>query len=679
MKIFDFFIVKFTICLIFGIALSRFYEVSLQTSLVISLVLLILLFINYLLSRHSFKKSIWFGLITYLTIISFGIAIQNIHIEKNYKNHYSNLFQLNISEVHVVQLTITEVLKPNSYYNRYYANVRFIDTTKVLGKLLVNIKKDSTSQPLQIDNQILIKGSIQELYPPLNPHQFNYKSYLNRHDIYGQVYADSDNLNIENTKAHSIYGYANSIRQTIISRLEHYNFRPNELAIIKALLLGQRQDISDELRQQYINAGAIHILAISGLHIGIILIILNFLFGFLNRFKYGNFIKSSAIVILLWSFAVVAGLSPSVMRAVTMFSVVAIGMNLKRPHNIYNTLAISAFIILLFKPLFIFEIGFQLSYLAVIGIVAIQPLLFRVIKTKYWLPNKVGELLTVSIAAQIGVLPLSLYYFHQFPGLFFLSNIIVIPILGIVLGFGFFIIILALCNSPNNFIFEGYGILISWLNQFFNWVSLQESFIFEDIPFTLLMVIGSYLLIVSVTRLIVKFNYKNIIVSLCAIIILQGIWFSTNYSTKRSNELVVFHKSRFSIIGEKQGEILKLSHDLDSVAKQSDYIIKNYAIGKLIKLVDEESMLNIYRINNSSLLVIDSLSVYENISYTPDYILLRQSPKINVNRLIDSLDLKTIIADGSNYKSYVNRWRQTCEERKIPFHYTGEKGAFILK
>ena len=679
MKIFDFFIVKLTICLIVGIGVGAFYKFSLQTSLIISTFLLVLLFINYLVFRHSFKRSIWFGIITYATIVSLGITTKNLHNEQNFKNHYTNTFQLDNSEVHLLQLTIKEALKSNNSYYRYYADVSTIDATQVLGKLLLNIKKDSLFPQLQTDTQILVQGGLQELYPPLNPYQFNYKSYLNRHDIYAQVYTESNSIYIESTKAHSLYGYANIIRQTIISRLNNYDFKPNELAIIKALLLGQRQDISDELRQQYINAGAIHILAISGLHIGIILMILNFLFGFLNRFKNGRLIKTILILILLWSFAVVAGLSPSVMRAVTMFSAVAIGMNLKRPHNIYNTLAISAFVILLFKPMFLFEIGFQLSYLAVIGIVAIQPLLYNRIKTKYWLPNKVGELLTVSIAAQIGVFPLSLYYFHQFPGLFFLSNLIIIPILGVVLGFGFFIILLALCNSPNNFIFETYGTLISLMNDFFNWVSLQEAFIFKDIPFTLVMVIGSYLLIVSTIRLLVRFNYKNILVSLSSVIVLQGIWFYTNYSTKQGNELVVFHKSRYSIIGEKHGEFLKLAHNLDSATKHSDYIIKNYTIGNLIKEVNQDTLQNIYSFKKKTLLVIDSLPVFQHISFKPDYIVLRQSPKINLNRLIDSTNITTVIADGSNYKTYVNRWRQTCEKRKIPFHYTGEKGAFILK
>ncbi len=264
MKVFDFPLVKLTICLIIGIVIGAIYNVSLKVSLVTTGSLLVLLLIAYLFSRHTFKKTIWFGLAGYMTMISVGIATLNFHNELIYKQHYTHNYELKSSEIHAIQLEITEALKSNSSYNRYYAEVITINSSKAIGKLLLNIKKDSLSIPLQVDTQLLLKAKLQELYPPLNPHQFDYKAYLNNHDIYAQVYTDTNNLIIENTEMHSIYGYADNIRQTIISRLENYSFKPDELAIIKALLLGQRQDISNELRQKYINAGAIHILAISG-------------------------------------------------------------------------------------------------------------------------------------------------------------------------------------------------------------------------------------------------------------------------------------------------------------------------------------------------------------------------------------------------------------------------------
>ena len=149
---------------------------------------------------------------------------------------------------------------------------------------------------------------------------------------------------------------------------------------------------------------------------------------------------------LLWCFALIAGMSASVVRAVTMFSFVAVGLSFKRRKTILFSLISSAFLLLLVKPMFLFDVGFQLSYLAVFGIVWVQPKLANLFNCKYWFFRKVWSMCSVSIAAQMGVLPLSLYYFHQFPGLFFLSNVLIIPFLGAILMGGILVIILALSN-----------------------------------------------------------------------------------------------------------------------------------------------------------------------------------------------------------------------------------------
>ncbi|WP_223032816.1 ComEC/Rec2 family competence protein [Hanstruepera marina] len=679
MKVIDFPIVKLTLCLVIGIILGAYCDIPFKVSLIISASLLCFLFVGYLISRQTLNKNKGFAILVYFTMISVGISIKNLHNQQNFNNHYSNVINLNNDDLHLITITITENLKSNPTFNRYVAKITKVDSITVIGEILVNFKRDSIHTPLNIDTQLILKGRLQELYPALNPYQFDYKTYLNHHNIYAQVYSDFSLATVESTKIHSVFGYADYIRRKVISKLENYHFEPNEMAVIKALFLGQRQDISNELRQQYVDAGAIHILAISGLHVGIILIILNNLFRFFRRFKKGYIFKTIIILILLWAFAIIAGLSPSVLRAVTMFSAVAIAMNLKRPYNIYNTLAISAFVLLLFNPMLLFEIGFQLSYLAVIGIVSIQPLLFNAIKTKYWFINKVLILLTVSIAAQIGVLPLSLFYFHQFPGLFFISNVVIIPFLGFILSCGFIVIVLALFNVPYNFLVLLFETLIRWMNQFFNWVSLQDTFIFKNISFTLIMTISCYLLIVCITRLSVAFNYKKLIYALISIVVFQSVCLYTNYSNKTSSELVIFHKSRHSVIGKKQGDVLLLSHDLDSVKRRSDFIIQNYTVGNFIDSTKEDNMSTLYKLNRKTLLVVDSIGVYRNLSFQPDYVLLRQSPKVNLNRLLDSLKIKTVVADGSNYISYVKRWQQTCLKQNIPFHYTGKKGAFIIK
>ena len=336
---------------------------------------------------------------------------------------------------------------------------------------------------------------------------------------------------------------------------------------MNALLLGQRQTIDKTIYNNYVNSGTIHILAVSGLHVGILLWILNFLFRPLLYLKYGHFIRPFILVSILWSFAIIAGLSPSVTRAVAMFSIISIAMHLKRPTNIYNTLVISAFVILLFKPAFLFSVGFQMSYLAVLGIVSVQPIIYKLWKPKYMIPDKLWQIFTVTLAAQAGVVPISLFYFHQFPGLFFISNIVVIPFLGVILGFGLLVIALALMGFLPKPIVEIYSFIIDSLNNFIAWVAQFEDFLFRDIPFTILQVICSYVIIMALVQVYKFKNFKWIAISLIGIIGFQGISFYNKFNTQ-NDEFIIFNKSRYSMIGHKENDKLTLYHNLDAVTTQ---------------------------------------------------------------------------------------------------------------
>ncbi|WP_417290352.1 ComEC/Rec2 family competence protein [Corallibacter sp.] len=678
MKLLDFAIVKLAFWLIAGILVGYYLTISLDVSLLLSITLVILLFVIYQTSLRAFKPTVWFGLVSYLAMLSLGILTVNIHNQKLYKNHYTSIYDFSKTSTSNIYVTIREVLKPNTYNARYIAKINRIDTTKVVGKILLNIALDSSENTLNVDDKLIINANLQNLKPPKNPDQFNYKAYLKKQYVYAQIYSDNNHTLIISHNTFSNLGYANKVRLFVNKKLETFDFSKNELAVINALLLGQRQNIDKALYQDYANAGAIHILAISGLHIGIILFMLEFLFSFLNKGKHGKLIKAFLIVTILWLFAIIAGLSPSVVRAVTMFTAVAIAINLNRPHNIFNTLAISVFVLLLFKPMFLFEVGFQMSYLAVIGIVTIQPLLYNPIKTRFWLPNKVFNYATVSIAAQIGVLPISLYYFHQFPGLFLLTNMVIIPFLGFILGYGFIVMIMATLNIPKNIITNFYGDIIDAMNLFFKWVAQQESFLFKDISINGILLFVCYLLIIAFVRYLTIKTFKRLVICLIAIILFQSTLIFNKFQHETSDEYIIFQKSKQSVLGFQKGKQLYIYSNLKPPITKETMLTK-YAVSNFITTVKADSLKNVYSINNKTLLVIDSLNTYQIKSFKADYLLLRNSPKIHLKRVIDSLKPKTIIADGSNYKSYVTRWEETCRKEKLPFHSTYEKGAYIFK
>lgn len=678
MKLLNFTIIKLTACLILGIVIGYHFEVSVFNSIVLTSVLLGVLAISFFIAKKQFRKTVWFGIAAFLSMTSIGVLTTSLHNQKHFSNHYLHYISTENSHLNTATFRIREVLKPHRYYQKYVVDILKIEGQNTSGKCLLSIPKDSLALALKIDAVFLAKTEFQNVYEPLNPHQFNYKNYLEKKYIYHQLTLNENELFEVNSNTTTLLGYADAIRSHINKKLKPFEFNPDELAIINALLLGQRQDISEAVYNSYANAGVIHILAVSGLHVGIILLIFNFVLKPLEQLKHGKLIKTVLLVALLWSFALIAGLSASVTRAVTMFSILAIAINLKRPTNTYNTLAISMFVILLFKPLFIFDVGFQLSYLAVFAIVSIDPHLYKLWQPKYWLTDKLWHTLTITISAQFGILPLSLYYFHQFPGLFFVSNLIIVPGLGILLGLGIILILLAVLNILPPFFADFFGWIISLMNTVVDWVAQQESFLFQNIPFGIWHVLAFYVLIMAAFKFFFRRHVANLKFVLIGILCIQAAFIYTEFN-KPTNELVVFHKSRHSLLGNTTTNKIFVAEDLDSISGLKINSIADYSVGNFIKTIETDSLRPVYTLNGKILLVVDSLGVYNVKGFKPDYVLLRQSPKINLNRLIDSIKPKQIIADGSNYKSYIEHWEQICKKRKLPFHFTGKNGAFTIK
>lgn len=615
-----------------------------------------------------------FELLVSFFFFSVGLFVVYMNNDQNSNAYYEEF----ISDQSLKVLTITRVLKPGNYHIKYEAEVIRIDSISTLGKILVNIQKDSLMKPLEVGQLLHTTTHFQNIFPPFNPHQFDYKRYLAKQGIHRQVFLKKYEFTATNDFEFSLYRWAFQIRTAIQESLLRNGFSGDEYAVINALLLGQRQDISKELRDEYAQAGAIHILAVSGLHVGIILWILNFLLRPLERVKHGKLIKTFLIILLLWAFALVAGLSASVVRAVTMFSAVAIGQIVGRRNATEYSLILSMFLLLLIKPMFLFDVGFQLSYLAVFGIVWIQPVLYHLWKPKWRLIRFYWQLITVSIAAQCGVLPISLFYFHQFPGLFILSNLVIIPFLGVILACGIIVIVLSLCNLLPKFLQITYEFVISWMNQFIQWISQQEGWLLTQISFSIEMLIVSYLVIILGYQLLIHKKVKSLIYFLIGILCFQWVLWFEKWESETQSEWIIFHKSRATILGERTNNTLTVDHDLESASIKSERSLLSYQVGEKVNLELSDSIASYYEFQSIPILVVDQTNFYPKSIVKNPIVLLTNSPKINLERLISELRPKQIIANGSNYKSYVARWKKTCLQTKTPFWHTGQKGAYIL-
>jgi len=659
----------FLLFLVLGIGF-QFYTDCWDFGIVTSLcVLLFLLLFSYFL-----RKSRFFGLFIGFVFFLIGICIlNNSDATKNY-----NYFEKHLTNTSNAILAIEKVLKPGNYHYKYMAEVLQIDHQKTTGSVLINIEKDSVTSFFKIGDRILLKNKFVAIKESLNPYQFNYKNYLAKQGIHQQVYAKKLELLLLNQTSTSFLEFIAAFRLKIQQSLQQYDFSEDELAIMNALLLGQRQDISKELTANYSKAGAIHILAVSGLHVGIILWMLSFVLKPLERYKKGKVIKLVLVVLFLWFFAVLAGMSASVTRAVTMFSAIAIGQFFNKRNAIEQSLIFSMFLLLLLKPLFLFDVGFQLSYLAVFGIIWVQPVFYQLWKPKYYIIDKGWQLITVSTAAQLGVLPISLFYFHQFPGLFFLSNLLIIPFLGLILGTGIIVLGLSFLTILPVFLVDIYGGIISILNRLVAFIARQEAFLFSDISFSFIKMFFSYLVIIACFQFFLKRNAKRCLFFLSSVLIFQSVFFYEKYHIEKNNEFIVFHKSRNSIVGIRTGSFLEVYNDMDSLVTKQN-LLKNYKVGENIQYQNYQKLPTILQLNKQIILFIDTAGVYNLTDLRQPIVLLRQSPKINLERLINRLQPTIIIADGSNYKSYVRRWKATCLKLQIPFWSTNEQGAYIKK
>ena len=305
-------------------------------------------------------------------------------------------------------------------------------------KVLVYFEKGENIKQLKPGSQIIFEQLPEPIENRGNPYEFDYKKYLEKKHIFRQVYLKTGYWSLTGYINNSPLLWAETIRDKLLKIYHDQEIGTQETEILSALTLGYKRELDRETKRVFSSAGAMHVLAVSGLHVGILFFAFSFFFGFLQKRRIGRFIYVVLSISLLWCYAFITGLSPSVLRACTMFSLIIIAGNINRRANIYNTLAASAFLLLLVNPNNLFEVGFQLSYMAVFGIVYLQPRIAGLWPVK----NKVGlffwNLITVSIAAQIATFPLSTYYFNQFPTYFLLSNIVVIPaaMLLIPLGLG---------------------------------------------------------------------------------------------------------------------------------------------------------------------------------------------------------------------------------------------------
>jgi len=644
-------------------------------------------------TNKTVQNNFLFGIVLNIILFVGGSLLVQINL-----NDYSKLEDADFYQCAIVE-PVKE--KTNSYQLTLLINAKSIDSgwSFSRGKALIYMEKDSLSSKLKFGDKLLIKGNLNFLDPPKNPKEFDYKKYLENRSIYQQGYLASDDWLLMKSKSKGLDVFANDARQFLLSSLKSNGIEGEQYAIASALILGSKDELDFEVKQAYATAGAMHVLAVSGLHVGIIFLILNTLLSFLDTSKKGRIVKAIILLIALWSYALITGLSPSVLRAATMFSFVIIGTVLNRKSSIYNTLAASAFFLLIINPNLLFEVGFQLSYIAVLGIVYLQPLIYKRIYTRWWLLDKIWAITAVSIAAQIATLPLTLYCFNQFPVYFMLSNLIVIPSAIVILSLG----ILLFVTSPFPAVSESVGWILNKFIETLNFgvkgIETLPNSVIEGLSISIVECVALYIIIILFIRGL-KFRKLKIInyaFFLTLTFIINDL--IEDIALTNSKSMVVYHINKYQAIDFIDGTsnvFLANSSLINDKQKQSFHIKSNWSyldLRNVQYIPTDASKLN-ETLMDSSLQLVDTYSQFHTIKMVRidnmftlqalenkvnvDYVLISSNSKTKLKDLYSMFNFKSVIVDGSNSKWNRNRVEAEAGNLHIPIYNT-DKGAFDLQ
>jgi len=590
-------------------------------------------------------------------------------------HHYSNFNKKGQNKTTIIQLT--ESLKANEYQYRFYGKIVQIDDQKTNGSVLVGIDKKGLETVPENGDFVLTQVATKPLQSRVNPGGFDYKAYLKKIKVYDQINLSSEEIDIhKNNNKINPLSFLRSVNGKIEKKLDHSPLSTASKNLIKTLILGKRNALDQELIQAYANAGVIHILAISGLHIGIIMLFLGYALKPIKWITKSNGAYLLCVIASLWGFAVFTGNSPSVTRAVTMFTGFAIGKYSHRIHNTFHLLVVSFFLLLVIYPPFLFKVGFQMSYLAVLGIIKINPLIQELWRPRFLVLRRFWEITCVCLAAQIAVAPLSIFYFHQFPGLFLLSNWLILPLFGLFLIVSLLLVVLIGLKIEIGLISVGYDSIVYMMNEAVLWIANQEHFLFQNMKLSLISLVIIYALMILIYSSI-KFKKINYVIGAFAtIIILQMILFLEKWEHSKINQLWLLYQHEKTLIAHHTPNKLLLYSPQDISGEER--VINDFKNEYPIDEVEIKTFKNTFVRNETELLVLDERVIYKIPNIQPTHLLLSNDPKVNLDRVLENIQPTMVIADGSNPPWSINRWKKSCEKRNISFINLREQGAYKI-
>ncbi len=679
---------RLMIPLIAGIILEFYFNFSVNYIIVSGIILLIAFSSLIVLPEvYRFKFKSLQGIIIYLFMIVFGLFITWQNDIRNNKNWYGNQYFDSSFIVATIAEPPVEKAKSFKALASVESTINNETVHKIKGNLLLYFAKDSGQKELQYGDRIIIGKKLQQIKNSGNPGAFDYAQYSAFHQLYHQCYLKRNEwilLKEKNKNAYSSFIF--STRETVVKIIEKYITGNDESSIAKALLIGYKVDLDKDLVQAYSNAGVVHLIAISGLHMGIIYGVLLWLFSNIPIIKKSKITRLILILACLWLFALLTGASPSVLRAAVMFSFIVTGSAIDKHGSVYNSLAASAFLLLCFNPFILWDVGFQLSYLAVLGIVIAH----RSISDWFYFENKIiqhiWQLAAVSLAAQLFTFPVCLYYFHQLPLLFLLANIFAIPLATLIL-WGCLILVFI---SPLQIVALYFGKLLFGLL----WLLNHSVLLINSVPFSLwervsISATGTLFLYAITCSIIYFMLYKNskaLQLTITFSLFFAGLTAIDKWEKYNQKKIIVYNIPSHAAIDFISGNNFRFVGDSGLL---NNNMLRNFHLKPTRISLNANNTLdshyalfqqnNFYKFYKKKILIIDTGLVYHPLAekIKVDYIIISKNPKLNISSLIQTFDCNYYVFDASNSLWKIDKWKKECEELHLHSHSVSEQGAFV--
>ncbi len=687
---------RFTPALVGGILLSVYTDISTSVGVTLCVIIAYAIAVVTIPAKQQRIFSAVLGMSGLLIIALIGtIRVQ----QQDEARHSQHLLRYDKDYTHYVA-TVTAAAESRKNSWRTLAHITHVlpadssqqhITTPVVGSILLYQPLADSTSLLQYGDYVLIRGQPNEISPPTNPNAFDQRRYWANQQIYHQHYVRTEDwVRIKNAPAYAIDHLAQWLRQQGQRTLSVAVGDAEARSIALALILGVKDQLNDQIKNAYAHAGAMHVLAVSGLHIGIVYGVLAFLLMPLGKGRRGRILRAIISIGTLWLFALVTGGSVSVVRAATMFTCVVLAETMQRRSNIFNTLALSAFILLLINPYYLFSVGFQLSYLAVLGIVYLQPRFYDLITFRTWWADKIWGLTAVSLAAQVATLPVSLYYFHQFPTYFWLANLLVIPAAFVILSLGLLTlgvgwwhpVVLSRLGQVLEYVIRGVNYLIYQLEK------LPFSHI-DGLQIDLPQVLVGYAALVAVAMLFYYRKFRYLLYTCGCIMVLIGFRLNTVWQQSQRRTVTFYDIKKQSSVDFTAGIA---NYHWGVWNEQSDYQIAPHHLhtGLRTHLLDADSGQHLVPLVQRPGM---TLAVWQGqrIAFVHDRPPQPNAevPKLSVDCLVvcdnairqlshlnHRFDYQMLIIDSSNSPYRVRQLTEEAESLQIAYHAVPIQGAY---